>query len=260
MSIYESLEVVITLRCNAACRNCIRGCNAERTTGLDLHDLDMTLDDVRRVCADLHDVHAATGERVVDTLCVTGGEPTLHDDLVGVWRTIAALVPPYVAGEIVCNVNRTRPVPAEIEPHVVHWWSVAEKPTLHQCAYISPTAPPFGFPTQPAPTWATCTHYRRRRLIVTLHGYQVCCAAEGYTRLMARSELMMARLPTSIDDFPRPDVVCAHCAFGAPRAFAERGHGRPVSPIFDEEARLNHHARLAGRSRMPLKLREERSD
>ena len=251
--IFTSLEVVITLRCNSPCRNCIRLSNSTLTTGLDYSGLDMTLDDVRQVIDDIAEVHAATGQQVFGTVCITGGEPTLHPQLLDIWRLCRSLLPPYMVGELVCNVNRTRPVPAEIEPHVVHWWSLAEKAQLHQCALVSPTDPPPGFPHQGSRTWATCQHYRRDRLIVTVHGYQLCCAAEGYTRLLHVPELLVGKLPASLDGMPRPDPVCQHCAFGAPIAILERDHGRPVSRVFDENAHLNRKGR-----ELPRKLREAR--
>ncbi len=251
--IFESLEVVITLRCNAQCRNCIRLCSSKVTTGLDYRDLDMTLDDVRQIIGDIADVYADTGRQVFGTVCITGGEPTLHPQLLDIWRLCRSLLPPYMIGDLVCNVNRTRPVPPEIEQHVVHWWSVEEKAQLHQCALVSPTDPPPGFPHQGGRTWDTCQHYRRNRLVVTVHGYQLCCAAEGYTRLLHEPGLLVGKLPASLDGMPRPDPVCQHCAFGAPVPIWERDHGRPVSRLFDEHATLNRKGRL-----MPEKLRGER--
>lgn len=248
--IFESLEVVITLRCNAACRNCIRLCNSRTTTGLDYADLDMTLADVDAICEDVRAVGEATGRLVVGTLCITGGEPTLHPELLAIWAKCLS-VRQHV-GELVLNTNRTRPVPAEIEPHVVHWWNLAEKSRLHQCALVSPTDPPPGFPHQGGRTWDTCRHYRRDRLVVTVHGYQLCCAAEGYTRLLNLPDLLVSKLPASLDGMPRPDPVCRHCAFGAPVALLERDWGRPVSPVFDAAARLNRKG-----WNMPKKLRGE---
>jgi hypothetical protein len=143
-------------------------------------------------------------------------------------------------------------VPPEIEPHIVHWWSVDEKAQLHQCALVSPTDPTPGFPYQGGRTWETCQHYRKHRVVVTPHGWQLCCAAEGYTRLLHLPELLVDHLPESEAGFPRPDPVCAHCAFGAPVAILERDHGRPVSPVFDHAAALNRKG-----LRMPMKLRGE---
>lgn len=251
--VFESLEVVITLRCNLSCRNCIRLCNSTVTTGLDYVGLDMALADVRRIIGDISDVYESTGQQVLGTLCLTGGEPTMHPELESMLALCRALLPPYMVGELVVNVNRTRPVPASVEPYVVHWWSPEEKAQLHQCALVSPTDPPPGFPHQGGRTWDTCEHYRKHRLVATVHGYGLCCAAEGYTRLLHVPELLVGKLPASLDGFPRPDPVCQHCAFGAPVAILERDHGRPVSRVFDESAHLNRKGR-----RMPEKLRGER--
>lgn len=225
MSLFESLEIVITTRCNGTCPNCIRAVHRVRTP-------DMTPGQVTAILYDITEKYRVSG-RVFDTLCITGGEPTLHPKLAEIWSMCQGL-PQGAVGELVCNVNNTRPVPEGIK--TVHWWSLEEKAQLHQCSLISPSDPPEGFPVQETPTWEICQHYRKNRIVATVEGYQLCCAAEGYTRILGmQSSLMAPRLPLSLKDFPKPDPVCKHCAFGAPIAFLERDHGCPVSKVFDRK-------------------------
>lgn len=246
-AVYESLEVVITLRCNGRCRNCIRLCNRP-DFGLDYSDMDMAWSDVSTVIEDLRRVSEVTGRPAVETLCFTGGEPLLHELLPSFVRAaVDALEEPGIVEGVVVNSNRTLPIPAEIEKRVVHWWSLREKAQMHQCALVSPSDPPDGFPRQGGRTWEGCQHFRRNRIVVTRHGYQLCCAAEGYTRLMGLGELYVPRLPETLAGFPRPDAVCDHCAFGAPVAFPEAAYGCPVSPVFLREAEKNRAGRRIGR-------------
>lgn len=246
--IFESLEIVITLRCNAACRNCIRLCNSTLTTGLDYSDMDMNLADVARIRDDIVGIESRTGRQAFGIVCLTGGEPFMHPDLAKMVELLRPLSRCW--GDLVINSNRTLPIPDELEPYVVHWWGVDEKPRQHQCMLVSPSDPPLGYPRQGGRTWEQCQHYRKHRLVATLHGYQLCCAAEGYTRLLHLPELLVGRLPDSEGGMPRPDQVCQHCAFGAPVALLERDYGRPVSPVFDAAALLNRHGRT-----LPKKLR-----
>lgn len=235
--IYESLEIVITLRCNAHCWHCIRLCN-RLDLGLDYSDLDMTVEQVEHVLTDIAQLSERVGRPVFDVVCITGGEPTLHPQLVEIWRLCSRSLLGRWANSLVCNVNRTRPVPLEIEPHVVHWWGVGEEKRLNHVASLVDPAE-----HGEAITRATCTHYRRDRIVVTSQGYTRCCASEGYVRLFCDQDLVLPSLPASIDHWPNQDRICMHCAFAAPTQIMERDVGGPVSRVFFEQAELNRAGR-----------------
>lgn len=230
--IYESLEIVITLRCNARCRNCIRLCNSE-DLGLDYSGLDMTIENVTQALTEVAQLFETHGRPVFDVVCITGGEPTLHPQLGEIWELCRqSLLGGWgMANTLVCNVNRTRPVPPEIEPQVVHWWSVGrEKADNHIAMLVDPAE------RGEVITRASCRHYRRNRIVVTKQGWIRCCASEGYTRLAGAKGLILDHLPASIEDWPNMDRICAHCAFAAPTQVFERDVGRPVSDVFREWA------------------------
>jgi organic radical activating enzyme len=225
--IYESIEVVITLRCNARCANCIRLCNAA-DMGLDYTHLDMTAGDISLVIGEVEKLAASTTERpVVHTLCVTGGEPTLHPKLEVFWEWLRrTLHEPGLVGEMMLNTNGTRPVPAAIAPHAVTWWLPgAEKAANHTAMFVDPAE------RGEVVTRATCEHYRKNRIVVTSQGWTRCCASEGYTRLAGATDLILPTLPMP-DGWPDMDHICAHCAFGAREQLFEHAVGRPVSKVY----------------------------
>ena len=240
MPVYTHLDIVITLRCNGACRNCIRLCASALSTGLDYSDLDMTTSDVEYVITDIQRLSCETGVKpVINELCLSGGEPTLHPQLSELWAlcTRELLTAGYV-DHMVCNVNRTRPVPPEIEPHAVHWFAVgAEKANAHIAVLLD------GESYNEPMTRERCQHFRKNRIIVDKHGFMRCCASEGYTRLFCDNTLVLAHLPASIDAWPNQDHICKHCAFGAWVPIYERRVGAPVSPVFAHEAELNRAGR-----------------
>lgn len=243
MPIYTHLDLVITLRCNGACRNCIRLCNSTPVTGLDYSSLDMTESDVRFVIADVQRLAREIGAKpVVDEFCITGGEPTLHPELEAFWALCEReLLRTGYVDHMVCNVNRSRPVPSAIEPHAVNFGTLAEKPSMHIALLLDGEC-------NPPMTRERCSHFRKDFIIVDKHGYMRCCASEGYTRLFCDSALVLPRLPSSLNMWPNMDHICKHCAFGASPTVFERDAGAPLSAVFEREAERNRAGRKLRRA------------
>ena len=238
-SIFESLEVVVTLRCTRACPNCIRLCGMGRRTGLNYEDMDLDMHAINRIVSHIRKVGVIMNRRVFDVLYLTGGEPFLHPMLLRMFAAFLPLVGREL-GDLLINTNLTLSVPPILAPHVINFLGMEEKHNNHQCCFISPTEPGLeGFPVQEPKTWETCQHYRKNRLTVSRHGYQMCCAAEGYSRLFNAEELYTDYLLFGPEDFPKPDKLCRNCAFGADKLYWEREHGSPISPVFQHEAMLN---------------------
>jgi hypothetical protein len=235
--VYESLEIVVTLRCNARCRNCIRLCNRQ-DLGLDYSGLDITEEQFALVLQQVQELPRAIGQRAFGVLCLTGGEPLLHPRLHRMLDAAISLEHSCV-DQVVVNSNRTLPIPLGMEPRVVHWWAVGAEKAAHHVAMLSDPAE-----RGERVTRASCTHYRKNRIVVTSQGWTRCCAAEGYVRLLCREDLILDHLPATTKDWPDMDAVCAHCAFAAPTQIYERDCGAPVSAVFAAAAAQN----LAGRA------------
>lgn len=242
---YEYLELLVTLRCNLRCRNCIRLCNSEDVTGMDYAGLDMTMDQVRKVIEDVKNAERGTRSAeqpatcnlqpatpVVGCLVITGGEPTLHPQIVEIVALCEReLVATGLAGRLVVNSNQLRPPPAAIARFVETYTRPEEKATAH-CAVLKA-------PERPA-KFAGCGHYRKWRVEASVHGYSLCCAAGGYMRLFGLRHLFQDTLPARPQDFgtiARMDEVCRHCAFGD-RPVPESEAGRPVDEVYRRAAEV----------------------
>ena len=235
-AVYRWLEVIITLRCNAMCMNCLRLCNA-KWSGMDYKGLDMSEGQFDRVLDDVLQLAHSAGQPAFDVFSLTGGEPLLHPLCERfLWRaihTLEAVAEPAV-GQIVINTNNLIPAPPWAQPCVVHWGDVGyEKAMIHDAAFVDPTE------SGEVITRDSCTHFRKHPIVVTSQGYSRCCAADGYTRLFAADDLILDHLPERDEDWPNMDRICAHCAFGASTRHKEYDVGMPISPIYREQARLN---------------------
>jgi len=234
---YDYLDLQVTLRCNAACRNCIKFCNLEPITGLDYSDSDLTLG---QVCDFISDVQASPAS--INHLVVTGGEPLLHPDVEQIVRLLDTELVGTKVQRLLVNTNLTLPVSAEIRPHIVNYSKPSEAPHVHDAVFLHPAD--FGY----SPTFATCRHYRKWRIVCNYLGYSLCCAADGYFRLFGWAHLLIDRFPESYEVFPldRMDHVCQHCPFGGTPA-KQRDVGCPVSPIYAAQGRANRAGRAITR-------------
>lgn len=235
MSLYESLDVQVTLRCNVYCKNCIKFSNMEAVTGLDYSDTDVSLLWVARLRDELAALSAHG--KVIDTLCLTGGEPTLHPDILDIVNLLKPLVP-WVVGQITINSNLIMPehLREKLAPYLINYSIVKDKPQIHSTVLLHPSEI-----QADAPTFAGCTHYRKWRPVVNVYGYSMCCAADGYIRLFGLDELIIPKLPVRPEGFPlsKMDLVCNHCPFGCRTEVFERDEGRPVSAVYQQRAEQN---------------------
>lgn len=229
----DYLDLQITLRCNAACLNCIKLCNLGRITGLDYRDSDLTLDQVRAVIQDVRRVDAR-----INHLVVTGGEPLLHPDAVRIVELLERELVPAHVGRVLVNSNLTLPVPAPLQPHLVNYSRPADAEQIHDAVFVDPAE------RGEAPRFAACTHYRKWRIVCNYLGYSLCCAADGYIRLFGFAHLIVDRLPEDFSGFPLAamDDVCRRCAFGG-TPLKQSAVGAPVSPIYAQQGELNRAGR-----------------
>ena len=239
-AIYNSIDVQITLRCNARCPNCIKLCNSKRITGLNYSGMDMTGEHLTHFLADV----VAIGGKVFDTVCVTGGEPLLHKNFSAYVRLLAdTLLPRGLCNRLIVNTNQLLPAPPELESFMAPGSTPAQNPQIHNCAYLHPD----DFP-EPRPTYAGCTHYRKHTLVYNVQGYSVCCAGDGYIRLFRlQKQLCVPRLPPRLEGFPLPqmDLVCQHCPFGCKSERFERDLAMPLSAIYLKQGDKNKYAKIS---------------
>jgi hypothetical protein len=237
--IYPSLDIQITLRCNGSCLNCIEFCGMARLTGLDYSGADVSLEQVQQLKEELQSLSTERGGPVVDVLCITGGEPMLHRELAQIVDLLKPLIGAGVANKLIVNSNLIVRM-EELEPYLVNYSTIAEKPLVHNTVLLHPTEI-----QSTLPTFESCKHYRKWRPVWNVYGYSLCCAGDGYIRLFCLDELIVPRLPESYSGFPldKMDLVCRHCPFGCDTEVFERDRGCPVSTIYQEQAKLNRAGR-----------------
>lgn len=237
---YQTLDVQVTLRCNARCRNCIKLCGMDDVTGLDYSQTDMTLDQIATLRDELADRFVHHGTMVIGVLCLTGGEAMLHPHIHTIVEMLDPLVSIGAVGHITINTNGLVEVP-ELSQYAVTYTPIPQKAATHNVVLLHPNE------IEPGPHgFEQCQHYRKWRPVVNCYGHSLCCAADGYIRLFGLDHLIVPRLPESFDGYPldKMDDVCSHCPFGASREIFERDAGRPVSVIYGVQAAINR----AGRS------------
>lgn len=240
---FYSIGVLITMRCNAHCKNCEKLCNLDALTGCASDDGDMTLADVERVCTDIERVALQTRTRPIATSVVfSGGEATLHPQLEAfVELAERKLLSKSLVGGVLINTNGSHPQ-HPCAKRFVTWTALQDKPAHHVAIFSDPAA------ERALVTYASCQDCtRKQQVTVSKWGYNRCCGALGYIRMLGADDALLARLPSSESEWPNMDRVCAVCAFGnaGPK---ESAVGRPFSPRFECEATLNQAGRqLAAR-------------
>lgn len=236
---YYSLNVQVTLRCNAFCRNCIKFCNMEDVTGLDSSHTDLTLDQVALLAEELRRMAKRKREPVATFLCLTGGEATIHPQIIGIVRLLEPLVSEGVVGGLQIDSNLRHRVP-EIDRYVKNYSTPEQNSAIHNTVLLHPDEI-----EGRRPSFSSCRHYRKWWPVLNVYGYSMCCAADAYIRLFCLDDLVLAHLPDEPEGFPidKMDAVCQHCPFGCERQVFERDLGRPVSEIYRREAELNRTGR-----------------
>ena len=238
---YAILDLLITLRCNARCANCIELCNSRDRTGLDYSDSDMTLGQIHNLVRQVRELGVAP---LFTTVSVTGGEPLLHpqvEQIVSVLRD--GILAPGFAQEMRINTNGLLAPPAVLREFCVTYSTVSTKPSEHNVCLLHPAD--FGGKTH---TFDSCPHYRKNRVVLSYQGFSMCCAGDAYIRLFCRDDLILDHLPASVDGFPLREMgesICRHCPFSNDTQNTssllpfERDQGSPVSAIYAEQAALN---------------------
>jgi hypothetical protein len=238
--LYKSLDLEITLRCNAFCKNCFKFCNMHDKTGLNYYDSDMTLEQIDRFIDQVTEVSKIQKE-VIEHVFITGGEPLLHPQVYQIFDKVYwNLFSKGIIGNLLINSNLIIKAPDAIKPFIVNLAAIEEKAQRHNTVLLHPDDLP-----EMRPTFAMCNHIRKRTVVLCYHGYSLCCAADGYIRLLGLDDLIIDKLPSSYSKFPldKMDKVCNHCPFGCDYPPLEIHAGAPVSKLYAEQAELNKFGR-----------------
>jgi hypothetical protein len=238
--IYETIDVEVTLRCNWRCENCIKFCNMQNETGLDYRDTDMSMGQIENFVSEVEKIGAEKKQLVTNTVFLTGGEPLLHPDIIEMAKLVKTLVDKSLIRSLAINSNLVKKAPEELKPFVVNFSTTEQKAQIHNTVLIHPDDM-----EQRRPSFATCKHYRKWRIVLSRYGYNMCCAGDGYMRLFGEEELFIDHLPDSPNGFPldKMDRVCQHCPFGCDMIAMEKDVGCPISKIYAEQAELNRNGR-----------------
>jgi hypothetical protein len=221
----------------------------QESTGLDYRDSDMTMGQIDNLIDQIKSLHH---EHLFETVCITGGEPLLHPDIEEITRKLAELRAQGYFRNLVINSNTLLTPPRSLQPYIVNYSEPQLKKYLHNTVLLHPQD--FGGKEY---TFATCTHYRKNRVVLNYQGFSICCAGDAFIRLFCLEELIVERLPPSIEGFPlaEMDKVCRHCPFSNQNLDEEimpfeKELGRPVSAIYAAEADKNRLGRSI-RKRFP---------
>lgn len=235
-AIFDNINIQITLRCNMNCLNCIKFCNMENITGLDYSNTDMNLGQIKSFIDNVKQ-HKNENLKVIESVSITGGEPLLNPSVVDIVNTIEyELVRTGLVGKVYINSNLTIDPHPEIEQFIVNFSKPEHNALIHNIVLLHP----FDFISQ-SPTFKTCSHYRKWRIVLNCYGYSLCCAGDAYIRLFNLEDLIIDNLPGSYDGFPlnKMDAVCQHCPFWADSPPLQKNLGRPVSQDYAEQAAIN---------------------
>ena len=226
-----NLDLLITLRCNAKCWNCVELCNSEPRTGLNYDDSDMTLGQIDHF---IDQVKEKGRVALFDYLTVTGGEALLHPHVEEIVRRLEPLLERGYVRKLCLNSNLILPSPPSLKKYIINFSQPKDNWKIHHAALLHPTD--FGGETK---TYATCVHYRKNMIVLSYQGYSLCCAGDAYIRLFGMEELIVDTIPM----YGPPagmDRICEHCPFGnEERLPKERNVGLPVSAIYTAEAEKN---------------------
>jgi hypothetical protein len=211
----------------------------------------MTIGQIDKCIQDIKDLYKGTP--VIDQIILTGGEPLLHKRIKEIFFKISnELVDGGYVNQLKINSNLQIKAPPELEKYIINFTTVPDKPEVHGCVLVRPQE--FGGVVH---NYFTCRHYRKNTVVLCYHGYFMCCAGDGYARLMGYDDLFIDKLPETPSGFPLKsmDKVCNFCPFSNEELMPkEKDLGLPVSPFFAMAAQKN---RLAGGSRIKKRFPEK---
>lgn len=229
------LDILITLRCNAACMNCIKFCNKGKVTGLDYSDSDMTLEQIDEFVRQIKELNIPG---LFHSICLTGGEPLLHPKVSEILDKMKELQGLGYVKRLSINSNTILPAPEHLKKYIVNYSTPKKKLSIHNTALLHPND--FGGTKM---TYRACGHYRKNTVVLTYQGFSLCCAADGYIRLFGKEDLIFDHLPLDISETAM-DTICEHCPFGNDKILPlEKDAGCPVSDIYRREAEKNRTGR-----------------
>ena len=249
---FGDLDILVTLRCNASCKNCIEMCNSCEWTGLNYDNMDMSAEQIHLFCRESKTIWEKQKPLPLwGRVVITGGEPLLHPDVIKISRILRAkLIEEYpVAESLLLNTNMTLPIPSGLACPTINYLSIEHKPKMHNAVLMHPDD--MGCKR---PAYVKCQHYRKRTRVLSKHGFSTCCAGDGYIRLFGLGSLIHDHLPSSIEDWhpENMDTICQHCPFGCTKEVLERDVGAPVSKLYMEQIKANKAGRIISKTyRMP---------
>ena len=239
MIVIANLDLQITLRCNASCRNCIKFCNKESITGLDYSDSDMTLGQIDEVVRQIKSLQNTT---MINCIVVTGGEPLLHPQIVEIMQKLEELRTSGHVKVLWINSNLIIPAPPVLQQYIVNWSEPKDNDKKHHVSFLHPA----DFSTHhEKQTYQGCCHYRKPTLVLNYLGCSMCCAGDAYIRLFGLEDLLLDHIAEDETEYTKNmDMICQHCPYGRDDELPlERDVGCPVSEIYLQEAAKNKNGR-----------------
>jgi hypothetical protein len=207
---YQCFDVSVTMKCNVACKNCIRYCPIVPPGVKDWSEWDLTPFDADLMAADVQEAHDKGV--TFSHLLLSGGEAILNPALPQIVRAFAPVVRYFEQGLWILSNGKTKP-PAGLGAPVTTWTRWNEKHDYHACAHVDARERD-GLEVK---SWYECDHYRKDTLNAQKEGYMICCAADGLARYLGRLDLWADRIPTTIAESHVDALaeLCNLCPFGA---------------------------------------------
>jgi len=228
----RNLDIIVTLRCNEKCPNCIEFCNRKADTGLNYADSDMTLEQIDHF---IQEVIATGTKPFFNSILITGGEPMLHPAIEEIWRRLSVLLTEGYCEKLNVNTNLTIPPSPVFGGNVINYSLPKNNAAIHRASLLHPLE--FGGQQR---TRAQCKHYRKDAWVLSYQGYSLCCAGDAYARLFGMSDLFADSLPASANKFPNMDAICVQCPWSNDDLVPlQSAIGSPVSQVYRAEASKN---------------------
>ncbi len=218
-----SIELEITLRCNAACTQCSRHCNS-----FSYGESDMTITQIQKFIDQVISAPINLGH-----VTVMGGEPTVHprfEEIVHLLYTSLVLDDKAVYLEIATNGIKSVPDSILSLPVIIRTNPVSGKD--HRCQFIAPADT--GQKTKPCDIPHTCG------MALNCYGYFPCGAGGAIIRLFDIKELIRYDLPLNLSEFGSIERICSLCQASAIRPKMLRSDDPTPSTSFRDAIRKYH--------------------
>lgn len=230
LGIIPSLNIMITLRCNGYCKNCVEFCCRQEDTGLDYFDSDMTVGQIDNF---IREVRSSEPRIRFSDISITGGESLLHPDVVEITQKVIQLREYYKRFWVDSNLSIV--APASISRYIENSSLPKDNYKIHQVSLLHPSE--FGSEKR---TRQQCVQRGKTAWVLNYQGFSLCSMGDAFIRLFGREDMILDHLPTSFEDFGNIDEICEHCSWSRRESLPfERDVGNPVSLIYQEEAKKN---------------------